>query len=142
MGVAGVAPDSIATERLVGRRLTPADESLFLAFHRDPRVVSWLGGGKREISEQENREWLDEKLRHWEIHGFGLYALFELVAPDGPSIAPPPHAAPPHAASAAAAPLQPPSPLSVPPGRFVAAPASIRSTRTSARWWATPRRSS
>ncbi|MGD0998772.1 MAG: GNAT family N-acetyltransferase, partial [Thermoleophilia bacterium] len=38
----------------------------------------WLGGGDEEVTEQENREWLDEKLRHWEIHGFGLYALFEV----------------------------------------------------------------
>ena len=64
------------TERLVGRRPTPADEPLFLVFHRDPRVVSWLGGGEQEITEQENREWLDDKLRHWEQNGFGLYALF------------------------------------------------------------------
>jgi len=84
MGAAGVAPDVIATERLVGRRLTPADEPLFLAFHRDPRVVAWLGGGQEEITEQENREWLDEKLRHWELHGFGLYALFEVGLPGGP----------------------------------------------------------
>ena len=72
----GRAPDTIRTERLVGRRPTPADEPLFLAFHRDPRVVAWLGGGEEEVTEQENREWLDDKLRHWELHGFGLYALF------------------------------------------------------------------
>jgi RimJ/RimL family protein N-acetyltransferase len=28
------------------------------------------------VSEQENREWLDDKLAHWERHGFGLYAWF------------------------------------------------------------------
>ena len=83
MTVSGRAPDVIATERLVGRRLTPADESLFLSFHRDPRVVAWLGGGDEEITAQENREWLDDKLRHWETHGFGLYALFEAKAPVG-----------------------------------------------------------
>ncbi len=83
MTVSGRAPDVITTERLVGRRLTPADESLFLSFHRDPRVVAWLGGGDEEITAQENREWLDDKLRHWETHGFGLYALFEANAPVG-----------------------------------------------------------
>ena len=77
MRVSGRAPDVITTERLVGRRLTPADESVFLSFHRDPRVLAWLGGGDQEITAQENREWLDDKLRHWEMHGFGLYALFE-----------------------------------------------------------------
>src|SRR5271157_2236670 len=81
MGATRVAPDVLMTERLVGRRLTPADEPLFLAFHRDQRVVAWLGGGHEEITEQENREWLDEKLRHWEVHGFGLYALFEVGLP-------------------------------------------------------------
>ena len=121
MGAAGVAPDVVATERLVGRRLTPADEPLFLAFHRDPRVVAWLGGGQEEITEQENREWLDEKLRHWELHGFGLYALFEVGlrgAPRPLSIAtastPPPSAAP-----SIAEPLHLMSPLSPPLGRFV-----------------------
>ena len=69
------------TERLVGRRPTPADEPLFLAFHRDPRVVAWLGGGEEGVTEQENREWLDDKLRHWELHGFGLYALFAAGGP-------------------------------------------------------------
>jgi len=62
--------------RLAGRRLPRAEEPLFLAFHRDPRVVVWLGGGEAEVSEQENREWLDDKLAHWERHGFGLYAWF------------------------------------------------------------------
>ena len=84
MSAAGVAPDLVATERLVGRRLTAADEPLFLTFHRDPRVLVWLGGGEEEITEQENREWLDDKLRHWEIHGFGLYALFAVAAPGAP----------------------------------------------------------
>ena len=77
MNISRQAPDVLTTERLVGRRLTAADEPLLLSFHRDARVVSWLGGGDEEISEQENREWLDEKLRHWEAHGFGLYAWFE-----------------------------------------------------------------
>ncbi len=70
------APETIRTERLVGRRLTPADEPLFLAFHNDPRVVSWLGGDEDGVSEQDNHEWLDDKLAHWERHGFGLYAWF------------------------------------------------------------------
>ncbi len=76
MSASGRAPDILRTGRLVGRRPTPADEALFLAFHRDPRVVAWLGGGEEEVTEQENREWLDDKLRHWELLGFGLYALF------------------------------------------------------------------
>ena len=84
MRVSGQARDVLTTERLVGRRLTAADEPLFLSFHRDARVLRWLGGGDEEITEQENREWLDEKLRHWELHGFGLYALFELVPEEAP----------------------------------------------------------
>jgi ribosomal-protein-alanine N-acetyltransferase len=80
MSAPGRAPDTLRTERLVGRRPTPADEPLFLAFHRDPRVVAWLGG-EEEVTEQENREWLDDKLRHWELHGFGLYALFATGEP-------------------------------------------------------------
>ncbi len=82
MSDANQAPDVITTERLVGRRLTAADEALFLTLHRDPRVVSWLGGGEEEITEEENREWLAEKLAHWERHGFGLYAWFERESAD------------------------------------------------------------
>ena len=77
MNTSKQAPDVLATERLVGRRLTAADEALLLSFHRDARVVRWLGGGDEQISERENREWLDEKLRHWDTHGFGLYGWFE-----------------------------------------------------------------
>ena len=66
MSDADRAPDVVTTERLVGRRLTAADEPLFLAFHRDPRVVSWLGGGEQEITKEENREWIANKLAHWQ----------------------------------------------------------------------------
>ena len=124
MGAAGVAPDVITTERLVGRRLTPADEPLLLTFHRDPRVVSWLGGGEEEISEQENREWLDDKLSHWATYGFGLYALFE-VGPPGAAPRPAPlDTTPAHPAVAHRAPLDttPPYPAVPQPGslgRFV-----------------------
>ena len=109
MRVSGQAPDVLATERLVGRRLTAADEPLLLSFHRDARVVSWLGGGDEEISEQENREWLDDKLRHWEAHGFGLYAWFEAGEADASG-----SASGPSSDSASGSP-----PDSVPPGRFV-----------------------
>ena len=100
----GWAPETIGTERLVGRRLTPADEPLFLDFHRDPRVVAWLGGGEAEVSGEENREWLDDKLCHWDEHGFGLYALFERDASGSPVGAPAngsPESAPPACAPAA-----------------------------------------
>ena len=121
------APNVIETERLVGRRLTAADEPLFLTFHRDPRVVSWLGGGEEEITEAENREWLDEKLAHWERHGFGLYAWFARE----PGAAPGRRARRTGAATGVRR-----------AGRSSAGPASTRSIPTSARSWATPRPSS
>ena len=116
MRVSGQAPDVLTTERLVGRRLTAADEPLFLSFHRDARVVRWLGAGDEEITERENREWLDEKLRHWEAHGFGLYAWFEVDGVSTPS-----DAASGSAPSDAASDAAPGSALpgSAPPGRFV-----------------------
>jgi GNAT superfamily N-acetyltransferase len=89
--------------------------------------VRWLGGGDEEITEQENREWLDEKLRHWESHGFGLYAWFEVDgagAPSGSALDPAPDSAsdPPPSDSApdsapGFAPLGSAS-GSAPPGRF------------------------
>ena len=100
------------------------DEPLFLSFHRDARVVRWLGGGDEEVSEQENREWLDEKLLHWETHGFGLYAWFEAGGPGAPPGSAPPGSAPlnsasPGSAALGSAPLASALPGSAPSGRFV-----------------------
>jgi RimJ/RimL family protein N-acetyltransferase len=108
------APEVLHAERRVGGGggggrpavPPPPPPPLLLSFHRDARVVSWLGGGDEEITEQENHEWLDEKLRHWEAHGFGLYAWFEA---DGAST--PPDSASDGAVDAASS--------SAPPGRFV-----------------------
>ncbi len=104
------APETLFTERLVGRRLTAADEPLFLAFHRDPRVLRWLGGGDEEITELENREWLDDKLLHWETHGFGLYAWFEAGPPGASADSPP---------AGGSAPVEQPAPGSAPLGCLV-----------------------
>lgn len=79
--MASHAPDVICTPRLLGRRIAPEHEPLFLMLHGDSRVVRWLGAEDEEVSAQENREWLEERSAHWNEHGFGLYALLEVDAP-------------------------------------------------------------
>src|SRR5919198_765119 len=71
--------DTIETERLVGRRPTPADYAPLAAIVQDPRVaaVLWPGalGGVR--TERQTRERLYDYVRHWDRHGFGPWLFFD-----------------------------------------------------------------
>ena len=81
--------------------------------------MSWLGGGEEEISEAENREWLDEKLAHWERHGFGLYAWFAREPAAAAQSSSPAAAAPATGAPAAASPAAAAPPTPTTPGAFI-----------------------
>ena len=68
----------LTTARLVARRLAPGDDPRFLALHRDREVVYWLDpDDPNEVTEADNRDWLERHLRRWDEAGFGLYAVFE-----------------------------------------------------------------
>jgi [ribosomal protein S5]-alanine N-acetyltransferase len=69
-----VIPTTFTTERLVASRLSVADLAILCAMHRDPSVMTTLGGIR---SPARTRAFLATNLRHWEQHGFGLWIFRE-----------------------------------------------------------------
>lgn len=67
-------PISIHTEHLNLERIGFHHETLLYEIHSDERVTATLGGVK---SRKQNREWVQEKVQHWEDNGYGLYVFFD-----------------------------------------------------------------
>ncbi|HEX8141920.1 MAG TPA: GNAT family N-acetyltransferase [Pyrinomonadaceae bacterium] len=64
----------IETSRLRLRMFTPADLDQLLLITSDPEVMKYLGmGGARTREKTKNT--IDAILRHWEQHGFGIWAV-------------------------------------------------------------------
>jgi RimJ/RimL family protein N-acetyltransferase len=66
--------DRIATERLIGERLTAAHLRDLQRMHDDPRMMATMGGVR---SPDQTARYLDTNLSHWETHGFGVWVLRE-----------------------------------------------------------------
>jgi ribosomal-protein-alanine N-acetyltransferase len=66
--------DELLTERLLLERLRAAHADDLGRLHRDERVMATLGGVRPEA---ETLRVLAECERHWEQHGFGLWAVRE-----------------------------------------------------------------
>jgi len=49
-------------------------ENLLFEMHSDPRVMATLAVVK---SREKNREWVEEKVDHWDRHGIGLFCFFD-----------------------------------------------------------------
>lgn len=67
-------PDQVETERLVLRRWAAADAPGMEAIWREPAVWRSLQPN-RPFDPDQWRSMLDRHIRHWEIHGFGLWAV-------------------------------------------------------------------
>ncbi len=65
--------DEVRTERLVLRRWRDDDLDDFAEMNSDPEVVRYLRDGTPRTRE-ESAEQLAGFMRHWEEHGFGLWA--------------------------------------------------------------------
>jgi ribosomal-protein-alanine N-acetyltransferase len=63
------------TERLLLRRFRAADLDDLAALYADAEVMRFLGEG-RPMDRAQTRERLERILRHWQEHGFGIWALF------------------------------------------------------------------
>jgi RimJ/RimL family protein N-acetyltransferase len=68
------APDTVTTERLVLRRVTPADRPFLLAMWSDPDVTATLGG-RRDTAQVDAG--LEAMVEHWVRRGFGNYVVHE-----------------------------------------------------------------
>jgi len=73
-------PDRVETERLILRRWVAADAPAMEAIWREPRVWDSLQPN-RPFDPNQWRGMLDRHLRHWDAHGFGLWAV---TTPENP----------------------------------------------------------
>lgn len=77
---AGLGPDPeaerLTTARLVLRRWRDADFEPFAALNADAEIMRTVGPG-RPLSREESARALDALIEHWELHGFGLWAVEE-----------------------------------------------------------------
>jgi RimJ/RimL family protein N-acetyltransferase len=66
---------SVETERLVLRPWRPAEDlDALAAMNADPAVMRWVAPN-RPLRREETAEFLDRMVRHWDEHGFGLWAV-------------------------------------------------------------------
>jgi RimJ/RimL family protein N-acetyltransferase len=72
-----VSPGELETARLLLRRWRDDDLDELLRLNRDPRVVRYLTPGGRPMSRAETEAQLDRFRRHWQEHGFGIWAAEE-----------------------------------------------------------------
>jgi RimJ/RimL family protein N-acetyltransferase len=66
------APRELRTNRLILRRWRADDRPLFAAFNADPRVMEYLPG---VLTRAESDALIDRIDRHFDEHGFGLWAV-------------------------------------------------------------------
>jgi len=66
---------SIETDRLLLRPWRPAEDVAALTeMNADPAVMRWVAPN-RPLRAEESADFLDRMIRHWDEHGFGLWAL-------------------------------------------------------------------
>ena len=66
---------SLETERLLLRPWRPAEDlDALVRLNADPDVMRWIAP-HRPLTPAESAELLDRLVRHWDEHGFGLWAL-------------------------------------------------------------------
>jgi RimJ/RimL family protein N-acetyltransferase len=70
-----VSHPSLQTDRLLLRPWRPAaDLDALVRLNADPEVMRWVTP-HRPLTADESAEMLDRLVRHWDDHGFGLWAL-------------------------------------------------------------------
>ena len=67
-------PERVETERLILRRWVDSDAPAMEAIWREPEVWEALQPG-RPFDPHQWRAMLDRHVRHWDVHGFGLWAV-------------------------------------------------------------------
>ena len=73
---------SIETDRLLLRPWRPAEDlEALAALNADPAVMRWVTPN-RPLRREESADFLDRMVRHWDEHGFGLWAVVPRHEPD------------------------------------------------------------
>ncbi len=71
-----MATPELRTSRLLLRGWRPGDRPPFADLNGDPRVTEFLGGMRDRAASDEL---LDRVEEHWDLHGFGLWAVERLA---------------------------------------------------------------
>jgi RimJ/RimL family protein N-acetyltransferase len=70
-----VIPPRLETDRLLLRPWRPAEDlDALVALNADADVMRWVTPN-RPLRRDETADFLDRVIRHWDEHGFGLWAL-------------------------------------------------------------------
>jgi RimJ/RimL family protein N-acetyltransferase len=73
---------SLETDRLLLRPWRPAEDlDALAALNADPAVMRWVAPN-RPLRREESADLLDRMARHWDEHGFGLWAVVPRLEPD------------------------------------------------------------
>jgi RimJ/RimL family protein N-acetyltransferase len=67
-------PERLETDRLVLRTWRADDREPFAALNADARVMAHVGA-RRPLARDESERLLAQITRHWDEHGFGLWAV-------------------------------------------------------------------
>jgi RimJ/RimL family protein N-acetyltransferase len=74
---------SLETDRLLLRPWRPAEDlDALAAINADPAVMRWVTPN-RPLRREESADFLDRAIRHWDEHGFGLWAIVPRDEPGG-----------------------------------------------------------
>jgi ribosomal-protein-alanine N-acetyltransferase len=68
--------NALETERLLLRPFREADLDDLADLYADPEVTRYIGPGYPQDRDQVQRR-LERMMRHWQEHGFGMWALIE-----------------------------------------------------------------
>jgi RimJ/RimL family protein N-acetyltransferase len=81
-----VIPPSLETDRLLLRPWRPAEDlEALVALNADADVMRWVTPN-RPLRREETADFLDRAVRHWDEHGFGLWAVVPRSEPGAPCI--------------------------------------------------------
>ncbi len=73
---------TITTERLVLRPLAASDVAAYADMHADEEVARYLTSNGAALSAEDAWRQLAMFIGHWELRGFGMWAIAELERPD------------------------------------------------------------
>ena len=73
---------TLTTERLILRPLVPTDVPAFIALYADAEVARHLTAGGVPLSPEDAWRQLAMFIGHWELRGFGMWAVAERSHPD------------------------------------------------------------
>lgn len=73
--------NEVETERLILRMWNDDDVDALFRSYGDPEVMKWIGSGE-PVTKEVTADAIDRMRRHWEEHGYGMWAVVEKSSGD------------------------------------------------------------